>query len=421
MLTARLWQQILQCITTIKKGTPVMRKIKSIISGLMALCILLTCLGLPQFVFAAKGEITINSTGKYVSDFGTLLDTATQFIVIKHKSLGGSHYAYTESVTDGSSENTFSPGSQMVLLTLFEENGVVKRKEEVLLESKNGTLRDPDVSEDGTKVLFAWKQDSKDDYHIYEMQLDNRKVTQLTFGSQIADIEPKYLGNGKIVFNSTRCIETVDCWWTAVSNLYICDGDGSNIIRVGYDQVHTTYPTVTDDGRVLYTRWDYNDRTQMFVQGVFQMFPDGTNQTEVYGNGSNFPTTLLHTREVPGNPGLYISIAAGHHTYQGGKMVLVDTTKGRNDGDSVTYLFDEGSRNDNEDAQNQDGPIYKYPVAINDHEFLVSYSRYGWDNSDIPSSRRNTKFGIYYMNLQTKERILKDSAKWYKKWIEEQK
>ena len=379
-----------------------MRKIKSIISGLMALCILLTCLGLPQFVFAAKGEITINSTGKYVSDFGTLLDTATQFIVIKHKSLGGSHYAYTESVTDGSSENTFSPGSQMVLLTLFEENGVVKRKEEVLLESKNGTLRDPDVSEDGTKVLFAWKQDSKDDYHIYEMQLDNRKVTQLTFGSQIADIEPKYLGNGKIVFNSTRCIETVDCWWTAVSNLYICDGDGSNIIRVGYDQVHTTYPTVTDDGRVLYTRWDYNDRTQMYVQGIFQMFADGTNQTEVYGNDSNFPTTLMHTREVPGNPGLYVSISSGHHTWQGGKMVLVDTTKGRNEKRAVQYLFDEGSYRDNEDGQNQGGPIYKYPVALNDHEFLVSYARDGW-NWD---NRRSTPFGIYYMNSKTRQQII---------------
>ena len=383
-----------------------MKKIKSIISGLMALYIFLTCLDLPQVVFAAKGDVTESTTGKSTSSFGTLLDTTTEFIVIKHKTLGGSHYAYTESLTDNTAENTFSPGSQMVRLSLIEKDGIIIRKEEMLLESKNGTLRDPDVSEDGTKVLFSWKQSASDDYHIYEMDLNSKNVKQLTFGNEVADFEPKYLGNGKIIFSSTRCVQTVDCWWTTVSNLFICDADGSNIIRVGYDQVHTTYPTVTDDGRVLYTRWDYNDRTQMFVQGVFQMFPDGTNQTEVYGNGSNFPTTLLHTREVPGNPGLYISIAAGHHTYQGGKMVLVDTTKGRNNGDSVTYLFDEGSRNDNEDAQNQDGPIYKYPVAINDHEFLVSYSRYGWDNSDIPSSRRNTKFGIYYMNLQTKERIL---------------
>lgn len=379
------------------------QKIVSAVALFMVMTILLTGLALPQLsIFADEVDITESSTGKSVSDFGTLLDTATQFIVIKHKALGGSHYAYTEAVTDGSSEYNFNPGSQMVLLTLYEQNGIVQRREEILLESSEGVLRDPDVSEDGTKVLFSWKQSGKDDYHLYEMDLDSRRVTQLTFGSGVADIEPKYLGNGKIVFNSTRCIETVDCWWTAVSNLYICDEDGSNIIRVGYDQVHTTYPTVTEDGRVLYTRWDYNDRTQMYVQGIFQMFADGTNQTEVYGNDSNFPTTLLHTREVPGSSGLYVSISSGHHTWQGGKLVLVDTTKGRNDADAITYPFDRGSTSDNEDGQNQSGPIYKYPVALNDHEFLVSYARNGWDNSD----KRSTKFGIYYMNSETNTKIL---------------
>ncbi len=382
------------------------QKIVSAVALLMAFTILLTGMVMPLSIFADEGDITENSTGKRVSAFGTLLDTATQFIVIKHKSLGGSHYAYTEAVNDGNSEYNFAPGSQMVRLTLYEQGGVVHRREEILLESSSGVLRDPDVSEDGTKVLFSWKQNNSDDFHLYEMELSNRQITQLTFGSGVADIEPKYLGNGKIVFSSTRCIETVDCWYTAVSNLYICDEDGSNIIRVGYDQVHTTYPTVTDDGRVLYTRWDYNDRTQMYVQGVFQMFADGTNQTEVYGNDSNFPTTLLHTREVPDSPGLYVSISSGHHTWQGGTMVLVDTNKGRNDADAVTYPFDQGSTRDNEDGQNQNGPMYKYPIAINDHEFLVSYARNGWDYSDGNNSKRSTKFAIYYMNSETNEKIL---------------
>ena len=366
--------------------------------------------------FPVHAEI---DTGNVKSDFGTLFDHTNQFIVVKHKQLGGSHYAYTDGLSDESgspegNEVNFDAGSQMVLVTLEEtttttttggncngtggtttEKTSVKSNETALLTSSTGVIRDPDVSEDGTRVLFSWKQNSTDDYHLYEMNIATKEYTQLTFGSGIADVEPKYLPNGKIVFQSTRCISSVDCWKIAVMNTYICDRDGSNIIRVGYDQVHTTYPTVTEDGRILYTRWDYNDRNQMYVQGVFQMFPDGTNQTELYGNNSNFPTTLLHTREIPGKTGVYVSISSGHHTKQVGRIVLVDTNKGRNDADAISYPFEKGSTASSEDAQNQGAPLYKYPVALNDHEFLVAYT----------NSTNHNSFGIYYMNSQTGAKI----------------
>lgn len=369
----------------------------------LTLAILMTTITIGQVVEVAAA--TSVNTGYSASDFGTLLDEGTQFIVIKHKQLGGSHYAYTDGLSDESgspmgNEVNFNPGSEMVLVTLsVNASGKVVRTEETMISSPNGVLRDPDISEDGTKVLFSWKKESSDDYHLYEMDIATRQYTQLTFGSGIADVEPKYLPNGKIVFQSTRCISNVDCWLIAVMNLYTCDADGSNIMRLGYDQVHTTYPTVTEDGRILYTRWDYNDRSQMYVQGIFQMFPDGTNQTEVYGNDSNFPTTLLHSREVPGSTGLYISISSGHHTKQAGKLVLVDTNVGRNDEDAVTYLFPDEycNKNDNVDNQGQSGALYKYPVALNDHELLVSYNPDGWNNGE--------NFGIYYMNTETGKQI----------------
>lgn len=275
-----------------------------------------------------------------------LMEKTTHFVVVKHKQLGASHYAYTDALaeTNGDpaphSEYVFNPGSQLVLLTLSEnEDGSVSTYEQELLNSRRGVIRDPDVNPEGTKILFSHKTTDSDDYHLYEMDIATKNVTQLTFGSGHSDIEPKYLANGNIVFNSNRDVQTVDCWYTPVCNLYILYRESGSTVRVGYDQVHTTYPTVTSDGRILYTRWDYNDRTQMYVQSLFQMFQDGTNQTEVYGNGSNFPTTLLHTREVPGETGVYLSIASGHHMYQYGKPVLVDTSKGRNDDAAVTLPF----------------------------------------------------------------------------------
>ena len=278
-----------------------------------------------------------------------LMATANHFVVVKQKQMGGSHYAYTDALyehqytgPDVHYEYNFNSGAQLVILSVLDNgNGTVSTYEKVIMTTKTGVIRDPSVSPDGTKVLYSYKATTYDEYHIYERSLTDLDAdpVQLTFGNGRSDFEPQYLANGDIVFSSNRATQTVDCWITPVANLYVMSGDGSNIRRVGYDQVHTTYPTVTADGRVLYTRWDYNDRTQMFVQGVFQMFQDGTYQTEVWGNNANFPTTLLHTRDIPGATGKYISIASGHHVQQVGKLCIVDTTVERNDKDSIQLCY----------------------------------------------------------------------------------
>ena len=389
---------------------------KRILQVFMAFAIVLTSFGgLFQFdltVSAADDNTTV--TYLEASDLiYDLMETATTFIVAQHKAMGGTHYAYTaglleESTKDAATgvgtEYNFKPGSRLVLFTLAEEGGRIKKTEKVILNSDSGCIRDPNVSADGTKCVFSWKQNASDDFHIYEMELTSGKYEykQLTFGSGVADFECLYLPNGEIMFSSTRCTQTVDCWYTQVANIYKMKADGSDIVRLGYDQVHTTYPTLTDDGRVIYTRWDYNDRTQMFVQGVFQMNPDGTNQTELYGNNSNFPTTLMHTRQVPGNSSKYISIVTGHHTYQAGKLCYVDVSKERDGDDSVTFIFGDSyaTKEDDVDKYGQSGALYQYPYAINDTQFLVSYSASGW-----ASDKSSTPFGLWLMDSQTGEKV----------------
>ena len=99
------------------------------------------------------------------------------------------------------------------------------------------------VNRDGGQILFAWKKsDRKDDYHLYQWDVAAGSCRQLTFGLGLADYEGAYLPGGDIVFNSTRCVQTVDCWTTEVSNLFACDKDGRCLRRLSYDQVHTNFP-----------------------------------------------------------------------------------------------------------------------------------------------------------------------------------
>jgi len=319
-----------------------------------------------------------------------------RLVFTQHYNLGGSHYAYTEGQSDAQHERHFEPGSALCLLEL--EGGVARVR--TLLRDPGGVIRDPDVSWDGERVLFAWKtSDRGDDYHLYELDSSSGRVRQLTSGSGVADYEGAYLPNGDIVFASTRCVQTVDCWWTEVSNLYTCDPDGRFLRRLTFDQVHDNYPTVLPDGRVVYTRWEYNDRGQIYVQGLFQMHPDGTGQTEFYGNNSWFPTALLHARGIPGTTKL-VAIFSGHHTRQAGKLGLVDPARGRQENSGAQLIAPvRPTPAVRVDAYGQEGELFQYPYPLSETEFIVAAAPLGWTGHE-------TRFSLFWIAADGRRELL---------------
>ncbi len=327
-----------------------------------------------------------------------------RWIFTKHCILGGSHYAYTEGQSDAQHERQFEPGAALCRLELERAECRVR----TLVEDSNGVIRDPDVSWDGRHVLFAWKKsDREDDYHLYEMSVADGSVKQLTRGLGFADYEGVYLPNGDILFNSTRCVQTVDCWWTEVSNLYTCRGDSRYLRRLTFDQVHDNYPMVMPDGRIVYTRWEYQDRGQLFVQGLFQMNPDGTGQTEFYANNSWFPTSLLHARGIPGTQKV-VAIFSGHHTRQVGKLGIVDPARGRQENAGTQLIAPiRDTPAERIDAYGQDGELFQYPYPVRanhdsplqEFEFVVACAPLGW-------SRSPTLFKLYWVAANGRRELL---------------
>ncbi len=45
--------------------------------------------------------------------------------------------------------------------------------------------------------------------------------------------------------------------------LHRCDADGSNIRALSSNNEHDNTPWPLPDGRILYTRWEYVDRSQV--------------------------------------------------------------------------------------------------------------------------------------------------------------
>ena len=222
----------------------------------------------------------------------------------------------------------------------------------------------------------------------------------------MADYEPAYLPNGDFIFASTRCVQTVDCFWTEVSNLYTCDPGGRFIRRLGFDQVHTVYPQVLDDGRVIYTRWDYNDRGQVFPQPLFQMNPDGTGQTEFYGNNSWFPTTIAHARGIPGN-----LEGAGHPLrppLEPGRQAGGDRSgarAGRKTRACNSFRPVRETPAERIDAYGQKGELFAYPFPLGEREWLVTYAPDGWERGRTAGAG-DADFGIYWMDVDGRRELL---------------
>ena len=329
-----------------------------------------------------------------------LHDENARFVFVKRQNLHGSHYAYTEGLSDANSERHFRPGSQLWMLE-FTEDGEIK--ETLLLDCPRGVIRDPDVSFKGDYIVFAMKQsDLLDDYHLYKMDVETKEITQLTFGLGYADYEPCCLPNGDIIFNSTRCVQIVDCWYTEVSNLHRIAEDGKYLRRVTVDQVHDNYPTLTEKGQILYTRWDYNDRGQIYPQGLFQMGLEGTGQTAFYGNNSWFPTSILHARGIPGSSKV-LCIFSGHHSRQRGKLGVLDPRLGTEENSGAQLV---APYRDTEavhvDHYGQQGDQFCYPYPLSENDCLVSYRA----NVGVKEQDDSDPYGLYYMDFDGNRELL---------------
>lgn len=347
-----------------------------------------------------------------------------KILFIKSHMLRPSFYGYTEGLSCANFERNFVPGSSLCLLEWEGDQPKITE----LLKDEDGMFRDIDVSWDGKRILFAWKKNlNDDDYHLYEMTWPDRNIRQLTFGLNVADFEGRYLPDGNIIFSSSRCINTTDCWTTEVSNLYTCDKDGKFIRRLGYDQVVTCYPSVLQNGKIIYTRWDYNDRGQVFPQPLFQMNPDGTGQTGYYGNNSWFPTVINHARAIPGTEKV-LAVLHGHHTWQAGELAIIDRNQGTEETSGIqiiapprkptgetrgfSYQRDadgwispsSGEQNIAVDRYGQDGNLHRHPYPLTANDVVVAMTPYM--NARDEGDKYNIRFHLYWMDIDGRREML---------------
>ncbi len=228
----------------------------------------------------------------------------------------------------------------------------------VLLDAPEGTIRDPQIHYDGDKILFSYRKPHTEYFHLYEIGINGEGLRQLTDGPY-DDLEPTYLPNGDIVFCSSRCNRWVPCWMVPVAILYRCDGDGSNIRQISSNIEQENTPWPLPDGRLIYQRWEYVDRSRTGFHHLWTTNPDGTGQMVYYGN--MIPDTLMiDAKPIPGADNQVVAIfSPGHGKREhAGAVTIVSPKTGPDDPGSAQRLTA--------------GEDYRDPWPVTDNCFLVA-------------------------------------------------
>ena len=269
---------------------------------------------------------------------------------------------------------------------------------------------DVDLDWDADRLLFS-SVNSRNRWQVFEIGADGKGLRQVTRDDppDVDNSDACYLPDRRIVFTSTLPFQGVICTGGSDNTALLCsiNADGSGLRRLCFDQEQNWHPSVSGDGRVLYTRWEYADFNHTIGRLLFTMNPDGTGQRSIYKSNSNFPPGLFFPRSVPGHPTKIVAIANGHHGgRRKGYLTVLDPGNSHYEAEGITHMLPPG-RNGKIDTgggevYNADRyPAFLSPWPLSEKYYLVA-CRPAWDRP----------WGIYLVDVFDNMLLLHEDAEY---------
>jgi len=255
---------------------------------------------------------------------------------------------------------------------------------------EGGNVLAPRLDYDAGKIVFSYVdcqkklQNDLRSYDVYQATIDPKtafesdsaKLTQLTSGPH-EDLMPTYLPDGGIAFCSTRRRGYSRCFggqfgkkWH-VYTIHRMDADGKNITTLSFHDTNEWFPAVANDGRILYSRWDYIDRDAVTHQNLWSMRPDGTGPVAVWGNATPKPHCTFQIQPIP-NSRKIVFTASAHHSITAGSIVMVDPSLGRDGMAPLTRITPEVRFPEAETRNIKE--YYAAPWPLSEKYFIAAYS-----------------------------------------------
>ena len=297
------------------------------------------------------------------------------------------------------------PGGRLLVLEGLGPGG--KLRQLMPQAPLHGSFWRPDLSFDGTQVVFSFKPHNEKAFHLYRINVDGTGLAQLTDGIY-DDFDPVFLPDGHILFSTTRGHTYVRCM--PPTNAFVlarCDPDGRNLYLVSYNNEPDYLPSVMNDGRVVYTRWEYTDKPLWRAEKLWTMNPDGTQVVHFWGNQSVWPDLMKDARAIPGSRRVMFTGSA-HHNWFSGSVGIIDPDGGSNFPYGLTKVTAETPW-----PECGNGPVD--PVESPDYHTSGVYAAYDspyplGERDFLVSANREGKFVLYLMDTSGNRELIHEGV-----------
>ncbi len=274
-------------------------------------------------------------------------------------------------------------------------------------------VQDLDLWYDAGKIVFAAATEREPRYQLYEIDVAGERLTRLQ-ETPHDDCDPAYLPDGGVVFGSTEARAGVMCGGGSNShtNIYRLSADRAERRRLSYCKDDDAYPYVLNDGRIVFMRWDYQERGVNEIFSLWVIRPDGTGADAFYRVHIPKDVIVQTLRDPLPIPGTDLIIATGgsHRTHNEGMLILAEPMMGINNPLSIrtvtpyatitTYGVGELMRPVEEGGVPYFGGLVTKPRPLSEKSFLASIGY------DMPQS---CNFWLYYVDVWgNKELIHRD-------------
>ena len=241
-------------------------------------------------------------------------------------------------------ENPFEKNGRKPVVRNVLANSVVQSGRSEGQKLNTGSFLSPNLSYEGDKLAFAYVECTGDtahryhtdpsqghwdegrSFHVFTCNIDGSDLQQITDGTW-NDFDPCWLPNGRVAFISERRGGYLRCGRVCPTyTLFDMNPDGSLIRCLSYHETNEWNPSVTHDGRILYTRWDYPDRHGCTAHHPWITTLDGRDPRAIHGNFAPRASRTdmeLGCRVIPDSL-KFVATSAPHHGQAFGSLVIVD-------------------------------------------------------------------------------------------------
>lgn len=243
-------------------------------------------------------------------------------------------------------ENAFKADSEPTVKNVLE-NSVVESGRLKGNDLKTGAFATLALDYDAQKIAFAYVETTGDRGHKYHTDLskghwergrclhiftanaDGTGLKQITDGTW-NDFYPCFLPNGRLAFISERRGGYLRCGRECPNyTIFDMNPDGTFMRCLSYHETNEWAPSVTNDGKIIWTRWDYIDRHGCTTHAPWIMSLNGSDPRAIQGNFTlrrERPDTEMDLRPIP-NSSKFVATAGPHHGQNYGSLVIIDPSR----------------------------------------------------------------------------------------------